>query len=597
MTAFVRVDRSARRGQVQSRGRGRVLLTQLRFRPRAVFGLRCVGMSALRAIALVVLVWPAASSADSSKCIDVQFTPSDGLQIVAWIEKSDASPFGSSYYDTVYVTQKVGRYGLGNRPGRADFNSAPRWPYGRRITTFPVWAHRNGKQFPSVLFQNVLDEDPNYCPGLSSGGTYQSCGENNLSHPFSQSSRETLYCRPFMPGEPSWDAGTCATMAYTDKRRFSTDPTKTTGYPPRTDVIRATGDSPSVEMFKAMNPFDAVSQPTPVGGAAARAAWPVPPDLAEGNYVLFVEVAKEFDFNAAFGPAQYPSPPGISWSEYGKPYRGQPSIVYRVPFSIGAQATTASTSTYLGHGDPLGAHGDITMASPGDNITTQTPGSGASRLQLVSNGGEMYRVRIEVNPNAAGQIVTAPTDVQPIAVGAGNISMSFVAPSVGTAMARVSGYEVRVRANEEMTAANFADSMPITTQIAPDDPGRVQTFDIVGLLPETEYWVGVRGLDGCRNVGDLAIVKVTTASRTAGTVDACFVATAAYGTSMANDVELLRHVRDSLLQTTVLGELSVEMYYTFGPAVAGVVGESDLLRASARSVLAPLIERVRRLAF
>lgn len=554
-------------------------------------------MATLRALVLSVLVWPAAASADSSKCIDVQFTPSDGLQIVAWIEKVDSTPFGSSYTDTVYITQQVGRYGLGNRPGRADFNSGPLWPYGRRITTFPVWAHRHGKQFPAVLFQNSIDEDPFYCPGLPSGALYQSCGENNLSHPLTQSSRETHYCRPFLPSEPAWDAGTCATTAYTDKGRFSTDPTKTTGYPPRVDVMRATGDSPSVEMFRAMNPFDAISQPTPIGGTQTSAPWPVPEGLPDGDYVLFVEVAKEFDFNAAFGPTQYPSPTGISWSEYGKPYRGQPSIIYRVPFSIGAQATNASTSTYFGHGDPLGAHGSIAMASPSDNITTGTPGSGASRLQLVSSGGEMYRVRIEVNANATGQVVTAPTEVQPTDVGAGTVSMSFIAPSVGAAMARVTGYEVRVRANDEMTAANFADSMPITTHIAPEDPGRVQQFDIPGLLPETEYWIGVRAFDDCHNVGELAIARVTTAPRTAGAVDACFVATAAYGTAMANDVEMLRHVRDALLQTTVLGELSVELYYTFGPAVAGVVGESDLLRASARGALAPIIERVRGLSF
>jgi hypothetical protein len=43
----------------------------------------------------------------------------------------------------------------------------------------------------------------------------------------------------------------------------------------------------------------------------------------------------------------------------------------------------------------------------------------------------------------------------------------------------------------------------------------------------------------------------------------------------------------------VLGQLAVGTYYTFGPAVAGVVGESDLLRASARAVLSPLVAAVR----
>jgi hypothetical protein len=60
---------------------------------------------------------------------------------------------------------------------------------------------------------------------------------------------------------------------------------------------------------------------------------------------------------------------------------------------------------------------------------------------------------------------------------------------------------------------------------------------------------------------------------------------------------MLRHVRDTMLRTNVLGELGVETYYTFGPALAGLVGESDLLRASARSALQPVVARVRVLSF
>jgi hypothetical protein len=62
---------------------------------------------------------------------------------------------------------------------------------------------------------------------------------------------------------------------------------------------------------------------------------------------------------------------------------------------------------------------------------------------------------------------------------------------------------------------------------------------------------------------------------------------------MANDVGMLRRFRDAALRKSVLGELFVESYYTFGPPVAAVTGESELLRASARDALAPLVARVR----
>jgi hypothetical protein len=148
-----------------------------------------------------------------------------------------------------------------------------------------------------------------------------------------------------------------------------------------------------------------------------------------------------------------------------------------------------------------------------------------------------------------------------------------------------------------MTEDNFSSSMPVAARVVPRATGATQTFDVTGLLPETDYWVGVRAFDVCHNPSALVVAQVRTADRQVGQVDACFVATAAYGTAMANDVELLRRVRDALLESSVLGELAVETYYTFGPAVAGVVGESDVLRATARSALAPIVHYVRRLSY
>jgi len=107
----------------------------------------------------------------------------------------------------------------------------------------------------------------------------------------------------------------------------------------------------------------------------------------------------------------------------------------------------------------------------------------------------------------------------------------------------------------------------------------------------------VRAFDSCHNVGELAITHVRTAARVSGSVDACFIATAAYGSVLANDVEMLRHVRDTMLRTNVIGELGVETYYTFGPALAGLVGDSELLRASARAALAPVVADMKHFAY
>jgi hypothetical protein len=432
---------------------------------------------------------------------------------------------------------------------------------------------------------------------------FQDGNEDNLSHAFDLSSPEHApYCRPVSSDGSSqcwnssdkviWDTGSCASDVFTDKGKFH--PTATSKYPPRSDLTRnAAIDSPSVDMYAATNVFDTISRATPKGGMPAEIRWPIPKTMAAGDYVLYVEVSKEFDMNATYNETTFP-PPMVSYSACGKPYRGQPSIVYKVPFTIGTNATEASTSDYIGYGDPSGNDGVI--RPPDATITTDKPGSGALRLQLVSDNG-MYRVRVKATPEPDFGPPDAPGSMSIADVQATTATLRFVEPGDDGNIGTVTGYEVRIRANAEMTADNFADSTTVVADVTPAGAGQTATLSLSGLLPETDYWVGVRAHDDCYNESPITIVKITTAQREVGEVDWCFVATAAFGSVMANDVEMLRRTRDMMLRKTIFGELFVETYYTFGPSVAGVIGESDLLRASARAVLAPIIAWVRGLAY
>jgi hypothetical protein len=582
----------------------------------------------MRSLWLGPLVAVAGVARADGQChvLDLQFTPGAKLQIVGWIE--DAA---GAYVDTIYITQQVGQFGLGNRPGRFDFNSGPKWPYGRRLTVFPVWSHRHGHTFSQVLYQNLQDFD--------------------LSHPFSQSSQEHHFCRPIMDTEPAWDTGTCASTVFTDKGSFTTASQQACGtcsddasvicyhdadcqlyspnatcsinmtadggtcthhtdccsgycdggtcsgasrYPPRTDLTRVAGaDSPSVAMYAGLAPWDAVTQATPAMGAAQDIVWAIPTRLAAGRYIAWVEVGKEFDTNATYNATSYPSPPNVPWSGYGEAYRGQPSIVYRVPFTIGTTESIATTASYVGYGDPDGIDGNL--RAPDATITTDTPGSGGSRLLLVSNGGAMYRVRIDAHPEVSSRPPDAPSELAAQTITNQSISVAFVAPGATSSVVR--GYDVRIRAGEPIGDANFDASTPIAATVVPGAPGAQITFDVTGLLPSTDYYIGVRAYDACKNASPIAVLAVRTADPRVGEVSACFVATAAYGTTMANEVELLRHYRDAILRSTVIGELAIETYYTFGPPVAGVVGESDLLRQAARDLLAPLVGAVRGMAW
>ena len=73
------------------------------------------------------------------------------------------------------------------------------------------------------------------------------------------------------------------------------------------------------------------------------------------------------------------------------------------------------------------------------------------------------------------------------------------------------------------------------------------------------------------------------------TDDACFIATAAYGTLLDGHVTLLRQFRDAYMMPYGLGRKIVGVYYRFSPAVADIVNENLLLRGVVRIALWPFV--------
>ena len=131
--------------------------------------------------------------------------------------------------------------------------------------------------------------------------------------------------------------------------------------------------------------------------------------------------------------------------------------------------------------------------------------------------------------------------------------------------------------------ARVADGIP------PVQPGGTVHFQLPSLLPKTHYWVGVRAKDECLTAGAPTIIDFATEGSTTGEVDACFVATAAWGSLMQQQVGALRHFRDRWLRSSPLGEIFVEAYYTFGPTLAEIIEPSPTLRQMARAGLSSLV--------
>ena len=69
----------------------------------------------------------------------------------------------------------------------------------------------------------------------------------------------------------------------------------------------------------------------------------------------------------------------------------------------------------------------------------------------------------------------------------------------------------------------------------------------------------------------------------------CFVATAAYGTPMAGEVQILREFRDECLLTSSLGQGLVDIYYSISPPIAEFITEHPSLEPIVRAGLMPVV--------
>ncbi len=69
----------------------------------------------------------------------------------------------------------------------------------------------------------------------------------------------------------------------------------------------------------------------------------------------------------------------------------------------------------------------------------------------------------------------------------------------------------------------------------------------------------------------------------------CFIATAAYGSPMAPQVQVLREFRDRKLMTNRIGRALVTVYYAFSPPIADAIRNHNIVRSAVRVALTPVL--------
>ncbi|HXU01785.1 MAG TPA: hypothetical protein VN903_12380, partial [Polyangia bacterium] len=207
-------------------------------------------------------------------------------------------------------------------------------------------------------------------------------------------------------------------------------------YPPRRDFVSCAGpstvnvcmggastcqDHPDSASYAeqaraAMPEIDAITMATPPGDQPTTVMFDVPAAWPDGDYVAFLEINTEGDYNASYNDTVYPTPMSSNWDSwamsYGYPFRGQPSVVFRLPIRVDGSAQIASTSDAFGYGSVSGVGAGGGSITPIDgtisNNAATAPGSGVDRLRLHPDG---YRLRVEIGgtpPDAGVDADAAP---------------------------------------------------------------------------------------------------------------------------------------------------------------------------------------------
>jgi len=330
-------------------------------------------------------------------------------------------------------------------------------------------------------------------------------------------------------------------------------------------------ESPLINFSRTLGPGG-----TPVQSEPARLSFPVHASGLEGADVRrglsMWGVASRFDYlenelmPAEDAAAQYQSQLLAAQNTGGLPAEVAPPLpataanTAEIDGVVGARLFTGNTFTLRREAVlPAEAAAQARVAEP--EGVAAGPMAGGTVLRIASpQGGLAWVDRVEFR--AAGGAVVAQEDFLTVP-GADEYQLSLATPA--STRQGVMDLVIFMRAQPEAAALTVENAFEYHAEPLPN-----MTTMVIGL---TVALIGL--LAGGRSGSDAG--------------GPCFIATAAYGSPMAHEVEVLRSVRDEFLLSNAVGTAFVDFYYQASPPIADAVAASPVLKVLVQAALLPVI--------
>jgi hypothetical protein len=213
-------------------------------------------------------------------------------------------------------------------------------------------------------------------------------------------------------------------------------------------------------------------------------------------------------------------------------------------------------------------------------VSKTTDGTHAQTLTgLDSNTGYQFKAELKYNETLIeGNTLTFVTSLMPTVTtqAATDLTSYSAIVNMSYTVGNLSLVEIRFACRRAVDQAWFYTTW---VSITADD---THTEVLTGLSSRTEYEFKAQlRYDGTIIEGGTR--RFTTAP--GASIGFCFIATAAYGTPTAQQIDVLREFRDVVLLESAVGSQFVALYYQLSPPVADFIARSDLLRTLIRELL------------